>query len=129
MDVPGAHPPAIERDDLLLDPGDVPLVFGDDLRLELAVPVPGDIDLELPILALELFRRMAIALVGGLHVAFLVLFIAQGCVQLCFHELLQDVLESIPQQGVDICYTTDVVVCNNLSNLFLCYRHINTPFR
>ena len=41
MDVPSAHPPAIERDDLFLNPGDVPLVLGDDLRLELAVPVPG----------------------------------------------------------------------------------------
>ena len=45
-------------------------------------------------------RRMAIALVGGLHVAFLVLFIAQGCVQLCFHELLQDVgLHPLQGQG------------------------------
>ena len=33
------------------------------------------------------------------------------------------------QKGVDICCTTDVVVCNNLSNLFLCCWHKNTPFR
>ncbi len=58
-------PPAIERDDLFLDPRDVPLVFGDDLRLELAVPVPRDVDLELPILALELLGGMAVALVGA----------------------------------------------------------------
>ena len=63
MDVPSAHPPAIERDDLLLNPGDIPLVFRDNLRLELAVPVPGDVDLELPILALELLGGMAVALV------------------------------------------------------------------
>ena len=129
MDVPGTHSPAIEWDDLLLNPGDIPLVFGDNLRLELAVPVPGDVDLELPILALELFGGMAVALVGAVHVAFLVLFIAQCRIQLCLHKFLQDVLESIPQQGVDVCHTTDVVVCNNLSNLFLCYWHINTPFR
>ena len=105
MDVPSAHPPAIERDDLFLNPRDVPLVLGDDLRLELAVPVPGDVDLELPILALELFGGMAVALVGAVHVAFLVLFIAQCRVQFCLHELLQDVLEAIPQERVDICHT------------------------
>ena len=102
MDVPSAHPPAIERDDLLLNPGDIPLVFRDNLRLELAVPVPGDVDLELPILALELLGGMAVALVGGVNVPFLVLFIAQGRVQLCLHELLQDVLEAVPQEDIDI---------------------------
>ena len=77
VDVPGVHPPAVERDGLFLNPGDVPLVLGDDLRLELAVPVPGDINLEFPVLALELLGGMAVALVCGVHVAFLVLFIAQ----------------------------------------------------
>ena len=105
MDVPSAHPPAIERDDLLLNPGDIPLVFRDNLRLELAVPVPRDVDLELPILALELLGGMAVALVCGVHVAFLVLFIAQCRIQLCLHKFLQDVLETIPQERVDICHT------------------------
>ena len=41
VDVPGVHPPAVERDGLFLNTGDVPLVLGDDLRLELAVPVRG----------------------------------------------------------------------------------------
>ena len=88
MDVPGTHSPAIERDDLLLDSGDIPLILGDNLRLELAVPVTGDVNLELPILALELLGGMAVALVGGFHVPFLILFIAQGCVQFCLHQLL-----------------------------------------
>ena len=105
MDVPGTHSPAIERDDLLLDSGDIPLILGDNLRLELAVPVTGDVNLELPILALELLGGMAVALVGGLHVAFLVLFIAQCRIQLCLHKFLQDVLETIPQERVDICHT------------------------
>ena len=96
MDVPGAHPPAVERDDLLLNSGDIPLVLRDNLRLKLAVPVPGDVNLEFPVLALELLGGMAVALVCGVHVAFLVPFIAQGCVQFCLHEFLQDILEAIP---------------------------------
>ena len=63
MDVPGAHPPAVERDDLFLNSGDIPLVLGDNLRLKLAVPVPGDVNLEFPVLALELLGGMAVALV------------------------------------------------------------------
>ena len=45
---------------------------------------------------------MTIALVGGFHVPLLVLLIAQGHVHLCFHEFLENVLEAIPQEGVDI---------------------------
>ena len=65
MDVPGAHPPAVERDDLFLDSGDVPLVLGDNLRLELAVPVPWDVNPKLPVPALELPGGMAVALAGS----------------------------------------------------------------
>ncbi len=62
MDVPDAHPPAVERDGLLLNPGDVPLIFGDNFRLELAVPIPGDIDLELPNWLLSFLREWPLRL-------------------------------------------------------------------
>ena len=63
MDVPGAHPPAVERDNFFFDSGDVPLVFGDELRLEFTVPVPGHIDPEPAVLALEVLWGVAIALI------------------------------------------------------------------
>lgn len=53
MDVSGAHTSGIERDDFLFNPGDVPLVFWDELRLEFPVPVPGHVNLKLAVLALN----------------------------------------------------------------------------
>ena len=41
MDVPGAHPPAVERDDFFFDSGDVPLVFGDEASARIHRSCPG----------------------------------------------------------------------------------------
>ena len=61
----------LKRDNLLLNPENIPLVFGDELRFEFPIPVPGHIDLELAVLALEILGGVAIALIWGLHVSFL----------------------------------------------------------
>ena len=47
MDIPGAEASGIKGDHLILNAGDIPLVFGDELRLEFPVAVSGDVNLEL----------------------------------------------------------------------------------
>ena len=102
MDVPCAHPPCIQGDHLFFNPGDVTLVFWYQLWLELPIPVPGHVNLEFPILALEVFRGMPVAFVVRLQIPFVVFLIAEGCIQLSLHEFLQDILETVPEQGIDI---------------------------
>ena len=51
----------------------IPLVFGDELRLEFPVAVSGDVNLELSILA---FQGMAVPFVRGNGISFLILLIS-----------------------------------------------------
>ena len=46
---------------------------------------------------------MPVALVICLQIPFAVFLIAKGRIKLCFHEFLENVLEAIPQEGVDVC--------------------------
>ena len=63
-DVLLAHPAGVEADDLLLHPVRVPAVLADNLCLEAAVPVPGNLDLYLPQLCLHRLPGVPIAVVG-----------------------------------------------------------------
>ena len=109
MDIPCAHAPCIEGDYLFLNAGDIPLVFGDELRLEFPFPVPWDIDLEFPVLALYCFRRVSVSFIGCGDIAFLVLFITKGSIQFCLHKFLQDVFKAFFEKGIDICNAGNVV--------------------
>lgn len=72
MDISGTPPSRIQGDDLLLNPGNVTLVFGDKLWFEFPIPVPGHLDLKFAILAFEGFRGMSIALIVRSQIPFLV---------------------------------------------------------
>ena len=71
MNIPCAHSPGVQGDDLFLNTGYVALVFGNPFRLKLPVPIPGDIYLEFPILAFKGLRGMAIPFVEGDQISFL----------------------------------------------------------
>ena len=45
---------------------------------------------------------MAIPFVGRNGIPFLILFIAEGNIKLYNHQFLEDVLETIPEEGIDI---------------------------
>ena len=105
MDVPGAHAPCIEGQRFFFNAGDIPLVFRNEFWLKLAFPVSWDINLEFPILALQCLGRVPIPLIGCLDFALLILFITESGIQLCFHEFLENVLETVPEQAVDISHT------------------------
>ena len=110
VDVPRAHPTRIQGDHLFFNPGYITLIFGYQFGFKFPIAVPGHIDLELPMLALEGFGGMPIAFVVCLQVTFLVFLIAEGHFQFCLHKFLQDVFEAVFEQGVDIRNTGDVVL-------------------
>jgi hypothetical protein len=47
LDVPGGHASGVERDDLLVEPREAPLVLGDQRRLEPTLATAGNRQLEL----------------------------------------------------------------------------------
>lgn len=61
-DVPGAHAPAIQGNHLILNTGDIALVFRDKHRFKFPVTVPGHFRLEFPILALYGFGSCKMSL-------------------------------------------------------------------
>ena len=105
MDIPGAEASGIKGDHLILNAGDIPLVFGDELRLEFPVAVSGDVNLELSILAFQGFLGMAVPFVRGKGIPFLILFITEGGIEFRFHQLLEDILKTVPEEGIDISNT------------------------
>ena len=104
VDVPCAHTSCIKGEYFFFYAGDIPLVFRDEFWFELTFPVPWDIDLEFPILALQCFRGVTVSLIGCLDIPFLILFITERCVQFCFHEFLQDILKAVSEQAVNVGY-------------------------
>ena len=48
MNIPCTHSAGIERDYFLLNPGNIPLIFRDQLWFKLTIAVTGNIDLEFP---------------------------------------------------------------------------------
>ena len=109
MDIPCTHPPRIQGNHLFLYAGNIPLVFGNQLRLKHPVSVTGDINLEFTVLAFKGFGGMSVSLVVGLEIPLLVFLISQGGIHFCFHQFLEDVFETVPEKGIDIRDTGDVV--------------------
>ena len=64
-DIPLAHTAGVQRQDLILHPVCIPVILADDLRLEGAVPVPGNLDVHLAQLGLDGLLRVAVAVVSG----------------------------------------------------------------
>ena len=74
MNIPCAHSTGIERDHFLLNPGNIPLIFRDQLWFKLTIAVTGNIDLEFPVLAFECFGRVAIPLIIALKITLTIFF-------------------------------------------------------
>lgn len=93
MDIPRAHTASIKRDHLFLNSGNVTLVFRDNFRFEFPVPVPGNVNLELAILAFKCLGGVSISLVVRVQTAFLFFFIPKCYIQLGFHKLLKNIFK------------------------------------
>src|SRR3954454_7621525 len=61
LDLAGRHPTRIQRQDLVVEPGEAPLVGSHDLWREGAVSVARNLDLRLPEIALQLLAAGAVA--------------------------------------------------------------------
>ena len=93
MDIPGAEASGIKGDHLILNAGDIPLVFGDELRLEFPVAVSGAVNLELSILVFQVFLGLAVLFVRGKEIPFLIFSITEGGFEFRFLRLLEDILK------------------------------------
>ena len=65
LDLTGAHAPGVHGNDLIIKIIDAALALRDDHRFEFAVSVTGNIDLNLPELALDLLGVLAISGIAG----------------------------------------------------------------
>ena len=124
MDTPCAHSTGIKGEPFFFNAGDITLILGNEFQFEFSVPVSGNIHLKFSILPFQCFGKIPISFIDCLQISFLI--IESG---FRFHEFLKNIFEAALQECIDICNTVNVVFRNNLSGLFLCYRHKNTPFR
>lgn len=109
----------VQGDDLIFDVGDVGLVLFDHLRLEFALTVSGNRDLDVSKLAGDPIACLPVAAVGGLLVPYLILGIAQGMLQLSFEHLLQGFSKDVFQHVVDVLHRRHFVIFDVLAQLLI----------
>ena len=100
LDVPGGHPPPVHGNDLVVEAFEPPLMFPDDLRLELAVPVPGDIDLQIALVSQESFLAFSVSGIAAVPAGRVVLGIAEMLIHLGTHGFFYDFLTKQFEQSV-----------------------------
>ncbi len=64
-DLAGAHAPRVHRHDLLIEAGEAPLVFGDQLRVEAGLPVARYVDRQLARISRDRLPTVAVARIAG----------------------------------------------------------------
>jgi hypothetical protein len=98
LDVPGREPPAVEREDLLVEALEPPLTLAHDLRLARARPIPRRVDPDRAVLGDQRLRRAAIARVAGPARRLLMQLIAAVIGQLDLHRPLHQPLGQLREQ-------------------------------
>src|SRR5262249_2365885 len=86
LDLAGGHSPGVERDDLVVEAVEPGLSLLDELRIELAVAVPRDLDRDLSLLALECLARFAVAGIAGVFSLGRVLLVGEMMGQLSLQD-------------------------------------------
>jgi hypothetical protein len=97
--LPGGQPSRGQRDHQLVDPGQPPLALGDDLRLERAVPVAGDVDLDRPDLGQHGLGAVPVAGVPAIAPGRVVAVIAEVVGDLALERGLDQPLRQLGQQA------------------------------
>lgn len=64
-DLPRAHAAGVHRDHLVIEPGETPLVPGDQLRIKARLPVPRDLQRQLAAVGHHRFPAIAVAAVAS----------------------------------------------------------------
>ncbi len=99
LDLPRGHPAGVERDDLLVQAGQAPLVLLDDLRLERAVAIPRPGDRNRPVIGQERLPRSAVARVARPARRRLAVLVAQMPAQLALQRPLHQPARQIAQKA------------------------------
>ncbi len=97
-DLPVGQPLRRQGDHQLIDPGQPPLPFGHDFRLETGITVPRHADLHRPGLSQHRLAAVAIAGITAIAARRVILLIAQMVVQLALQRALDHHLGELAQQ-------------------------------
>ena len=123
-DIPLAHAAGVQRQNLILHPVRIPVILADDLGLEGAIPVPGDLDVHLTQLGLDGLLRVAVAVVSGgalRLVRALATLSTKLLVHLHFHDGLDDVPEHFLHGLHDLRRAGEVLALNVFLQQILWY--------
>ena len=114
--VPLTHSAGIQGKDFVFHALGVTVIFSNDFRLVVALPVPGHPDVDLSKLGLDRLLRIAVAVVGGavFTACPLAPFPPQFLVHLHFHHLLDDVTEHLFHSRHDVRRAGEVLALNIL---------------
>ena len=130
-DIPLAHTAGVQGQNLVLHAFGVAVIFADDLRLIVALAVPGNLDVNLTQLCFDGLLRVAISVVG--RGAFRVCgtlapLSAKFLVHLYFHDLLDDIPEHFLHGRHDVGGAGKVLALNILLQKFLWCVHNTDSF-
>ncbi|ESZ60199.1 hypothetical protein X727_30980 [Mesorhizobium sp. L103C119B0] len=119
-DLAHAHPARIHGDDLVVEIGKAPLVFGDQLRIEAPGPVARDRKRHLRRARQNRFLRMAVAAIGSATGAFVLEMLVEFGVQNALRKRLLQVVEQ-PVLGEHL---VGIAAGKQLVQKFLVYSHV-----
>ena len=99
LDIPGRQAPAIEREDLVVEPLKAPLTLAHDLRLKRPRPIARRVDLNRPLLGQQRLRHRPVPRVPSTPGGLLMRLIAQVVCELDLHRPLHQSLRELAQQS------------------------------
>jgi hypothetical protein len=99
LDIPRGHSPAVERQDLLVEPLKAPLALADDLRLKAPVAVPRGADLDPSMLRGQPLRCRSVARVPGAARRLLMGLVTKMVGQLDLHRPLHQPLGQLAEHA------------------------------
>ena len=98
LDLAHREPPGVEADDPIVETVESGLPLGHELRLEAAVAVARDRDLDRAVVAEHGFARMPVAAIAGAAAGRVALLISHMLTQLGAQSALQQPLLQLPEQ-------------------------------
>lgn len=121
-DLTGRHAFGVQRNDLLLDAGNVFLTLFYDFRLKTPVTILRNFDLSFAEIAANLLWFLAIAIIG--IVGTLILVIAEMFIHFRLQHLLDRTSEKVFQRILDILCRLDIILLKQHSDdVFLSFAH------
>ena len=117
MDFAHCHPARVEREDLVVEPGEPALVLGNQLGLERAVAIARHVDRERAVLSQDRLGPRPIAVIGGVFRLGPARRIPEMVCQLAAERTLDDGFFEPPNGGVELLRTNRLLPNELVENL------------